>query len=100
MLPTTVVEPPITSMASIVTETSKLKVSGAMKSAKCAQRAPARPPYAADSVKAATLYRVLSTPTASAASSFSRIALRARPMRERETREATKMASAKKRKTR
>ena len=78
-------------MHSTMIESSRVKLSGLMKPWKDAKRPPATPPNVAPIAKASSLMLRVLMPIAAAASSSSRIATHARPMRESSRRREMKI---------
>ena len=74
--------PPNTTMVSTAIDSIRLKLSGLTKPWKAPNKAPATPPKVAPSAKASSFMLRVLMPIALAASSSSRIAAHARPMRE------------------
>src|SRR5690606_20188874 len=82
MTPGTCPSPPSTTMATISTDSCKVKDSGETKPWKLANSTPPTPPKAAPRPKASSLRLRVFKPMALAASSSSRMAIQARPRRE------------------
>ena len=74
--------PPSTTMHRMITDSKKVKLSGDTKAILAAKNAPTTPAQAEPITKASILSRKVLMPMAAAATSSSRIAIQARPMRE------------------
>ena len=86
--------PPSTTMHSTMIESSSVKLSGLMKPWNEANSPPATPPKVAPMANASSLMLRVLMPIALAASSSSRIAIQARPMRESSSRTEMKIEAA------
>ena len=86
--------PPSTTMQSTMIESSSVKLSGLMKPWNDAKRPPATPPKVAPMANARSFMLRVLMPMAAAASSSSRMATHARPMRESSSRVEMKIEAA------
>ena len=86
--------PPSTTMARIIADSMKVKLSGEMKPCRAAKNEPAKPPNIAPIAKAVSLVLVVLMPSERQAISSSRSASQARPTGRRRSRSVTKVVSS------